>query len=253
MTDTSSVSDPQSKTGIRSFRDLRRFAQESAGFRAPYSPAKGDAFQVQRRSLFKAEEAVDVGAIDLPQGTGRVEETAADEFIIVCDGAVNLTQDTGSVEMQAGHSAVIPRGAGFSWHTDRPTTLIYLRHKSKPADATAVVPIDESATLQPSGTPPVELLIGPTPACRNHTDYRSADGELTCGTWDSTPYRRKAMLFGHCELMHLLEGAVTLEDEAGNRRTFMKGDILVVEQGARCSWDSFQQVKKVYATFRPAS
>jgi uncharacterized cupin superfamily protein len=252
MADTSSVSDPQVMTGIRSFRDLRRFAQESAGFRPSYSPAKGDAFQVQRRSLFKAEEVVDVGAIDLPQGTGRVDETAADEFIIVCDGAVNLTQDTGSVEMLAGNSAVIPRGASFSWRTDRPTTLIYLRHKGKPADAAAVVRIDESAPLQPSGTPPVELLIGPPPACRNHTDYRSADGELTCGTWDSTPYRRKAMLFGHCELMYLLEGAVTLEDEAGNRRTFMKHDIFVVEQGARCSWDSFQQVKKVYATFRPA-
>ncbi|WP_157267955.1 cupin domain-containing protein [Azohydromonas aeria] len=252
MNDTSSVFEPQSTAGIRSFRDLRRFAQEITGFRPNYLPAQGDAFQVQRRSLFKAEEAVDVGAIDLPRGQGRVDETAADEFIIVFDGAVSLTQDSGPVEMLAGNSAVIPRGASFSWRTDGPTTLIYLRHKSKPADATAVVRIDESATLQPSGTPPVELLIGATPACRNYTDYRSADGELTCGTWDSTPYRRKAMLFGHCELMHLLEGAVTLEDEAGNRRTFMKGDILVVEQGARCSWDSFQQVKKVYATFRPA-
>jgi uncharacterized cupin superfamily protein len=252
MADTSSVSDPQLMTSIRSFTDLRRFAEESAGFRPHYAPSTGDAFQVQRRSLFKSEEAVDVGAIDLPQGAGRVDETAADEFIIVCDGAVNLTQDTGSVEMRAGNSAVIPRGASFSWRTDRPTTLVYMRHKGKPADAATVVQIDESAPLQPSGTPPVELLIGQTPACRNHTDYRSADGELTCGTWDSTPYRRKAMLFGHCELMYLLEGAVTLEDEVGNRRTFMKHDIFVVEQGARCSWDSFQQVKKVYATFRPA-
>jgi uncharacterized cupin superfamily protein len=51
--------------------------------------------------------------------------------------------------------------------------------------------------------------------------------------------------------MYLLEGAVTLEDESGNRRTFMKHDIFVVEQGARCSWDSFRHVKKVYAIFRP--
>jgi uncharacterized cupin superfamily protein len=252
MADTTSVSDPQLMTSIRSFTDLRRFAEEHTGFRPDYAASKGDAFQAQRRSLFKSEGAVDVGAIDLPQGKGRVDVTAADELIIVCDGAVNLTQDTGSIEMRAGNSAVIPCGTSFSWRTDRPTTLIYMRHKGKPADAAAVVKIDESAPLQPSGSPLAAVLIGPTPACRNHTDFRSADGEFTCGTWDSTPYRRKAMLYGHCELMYLLEGAVTLEDEAGNRRTFMKHDIFFVEQGARCSWDSFRPVKKVYAIFRPA-
>ena len=49
----------------------------------------------------------------------------------------------------------------------------------------------------------------PPPSCRNFTDYRSADGEFVCGTWDSTPYHRRAMFYRHYELMYLLEGSVT--------------------------------------------
>ena len=46
------------------------------------------------------------------------------------------------------------------------------------------------------------------------------------------------MLYRHYELMHLLEGSVTLVDETGRTGTFVRGDIFLVEQGARCSWDS---------------
>jgi uncharacterized cupin superfamily protein len=67
--------------------------------------------------------------------------------------------------------------------------------------------IDEAAELAPSNPPLPELLIGPTPSCRKHTDYASANGEFTCGTWDSTPYNRLPMPYPHIELMHLLEGA----------------------------------------------
>jgi uncharacterized cupin superfamily protein len=52
--------------------------------------------------------------------------------------------------------------------------------------------------------------------------------------------------------MLLLQGAVTIVDEAGVSRTFVKGDIFLVEQQAQCSWDSREVVKKVYAIYRPA-
>jgi len=32
--------------------------------------------------------------------------------------------------------------------------------------------IDEAASLQPSNPPLADLLVGPTPSCRNHSDYR---------------------------------------------------------------------------------
>lgn len=39
------------------------------------------------------------------------------------------------------------------------------------------------------------------------------------------------MLYTHSELMVLLEGAMTLQDETGARHTFGPHDIFVVEQG----------------------
>ena len=222
---------------VRSFTDLRRFAaDDSAGLRL-HGPGEGDAFLVARRCLFQSRDA-EVGAIDLPAGQGGVDGTTADEFVIVCDGGLSLSHGAGTTELRSGASAVLPRGTVFSWRAERPTKLVYMRHASESGHAARVVTIDESAPLQASGAPLAELLIGPTPACRNHTDFRSADGEFTCGTWDSTPYRRKAMLYGHSELMVLLEGSVTLEDETGASHTFNRHDIFVVEQGARCSWDS---------------
>ena len=103
-----------------------------------------------------------------------------------------------------------------------------------------------------AGGPAAELLLTPAPVCRNHTDYRSADGEFTCGTWDSTPYTRRAMFFRHMELMFLLEGSVTFVDEAGRSGTFSKGDIFLIEQGASCSWQNLEDVAKLYVIYRPA-
>lgn len=254
MTQAASVADSALKTHVRSFIDLRRFAADgTAGLRVVPSAASEDAFQTRRRRVFEYDGPVDIGAIDLPTGQGRVNEMAADEFVIVCEGAVTLTHPDGTTNLSEGHSVVLPRGSSFSWRCERKTSLIYMRCEGDRAQTAAVVQIDESAPLQPSGAPLAELLISPEPACRNHTDYRSANGEFTCGSWDSTPYHRKAMLYRHCELMYLLEGAVMLEDETGRSHTFGRSDIFVVEQGARCSWESREHVKKVYAIFRPAT
>ncbi|WP_246089343.1 cupin domain-containing protein [Paraburkholderia guartelaensis] len=117
-------------------------------------------------------------------------------------------------------------------------------HGGQGTDGT-IVPIDSAPQLEPSGAPLAELLLTPTPHCRNQTDHRSLDGKFTCGTWDSTPYHRLAMSYSHYELMHLLEGSVTFVDETGRPATFSRGDIFLVEQGARCSWESREHVAKV--------
>jgi uncharacterized cupin superfamily protein len=106
-------------------------------------------------------------------------------------------------------------------------------------------------TVIDTGPPAADLLVGPTPSCRNHSDYLSTNGEFVCGTWDSTPYHRRSMLYRHIELMHLLDGSVTFEDATGSV-TFAKGDIFLAMRGAECAWISHVHVKKVYAIHRPA-
>ena len=60
------------------------------------------------------------------------------------------------------------------------------------------------------------------------------------------------MYYRHYELMYLLEGSVTFVDEAGRSGSFSKGDIFLVEQTAQCTWDSREDVAKVYVIYRPA-
>ncbi|MBC8732625.1 cupin domain-containing protein [Paraburkholderia sp. UCT2] len=236
----------------RSFVDLRKFASDkSQGIEATGS-ADESRFLSSRRVLDGPPGPVSVGVIALDAGRGKVPPQPVDEFIIVAEGEITLTQAEHALTLGPGDSAVLGHGAEFSWSARGPVSIIFMRyHGSQYADG-KIVPIEHAPQLEPSGTPPAELLLTPAPVCRNFTDYRSADGEFVCGTWDSTPYHRSAMFYRHCELMYLLEGSVTFVDESGRTGTFERGDIFLVEQGAQCSWDSREHVAKVYAIYRPA-
>jgi uncharacterized cupin superfamily protein len=237
----------------RPFFDLRAFASSAAARAAERAGEPGDAYLGRRHLLHLDDGPVTCGVIALPAGSGRMPASDADEFVIALDGEVNFG---GNLKLRANESAVLPAGASQSWSTDGPATLVFMRYEVAAGGSDgdrAPVAIDEGAPLQPSGAPLAELLIGSTPDCRNHTDFCSMDGTFVCGTWDSTPYHRRPMFYRHHELMHLLDGSVTFEDEDGSRATFERGDIFIVRRGARCSWESRVPVKKVYAIYRPAA
>ncbi|WP_246590262.1 cupin domain-containing protein [Marinobacterium ramblicola] len=236
-----------------SFVDLRQFAKEAGTGPAPQTITQEDAFLACRYPLELPPGPVEVGAIRLQAGVGTVANLEGDEFVIVCEGLLTLTRQGETLELTDGASAVLSAGVGFDWCCAESATLLYMRYRAGTAGEGKLIPIDESAPLVTSGTPAAELLIGPTPHCRNHTDYQSANGEFICGTWDSTPYLRRHMTFRHYELMHLLQGAVKVEDHTGASHTFVTGDIFLMEQQAHCSWESHEQVKKVYAIYRPVS
>jgi len=186
-----------------------------------------------------------------PSGQGAVSSLPADEFLIVLSGSLSLRREGDTILVPAGRSAVLPAGTNFEWTASSATVVVIVACPAVSGAVAGVVPINESAPLEPSNPPLAELLVGPTPSCRNHSDYRSVNGEFVCGTWDSTPYHRRAMTYRHIELMRLLEGSVTLENTAGST-TFSKGDVFLVTRGAHCAWISTVHVKKVYAVHRPA-
>lgn len=220
---------------VRSFTDLRAFAAD-----APAGVPGGG------KRLPLAPEPVTIAAVRAA-GAGRIACDAGDLFLLVLAGSIAVAGRT----LGPGASIVLPRGTDADWRGGDDTLVVTMTCIGE-AGAEAPVAIDTDAPLAPSGAPLAELLVGPTPACRNHTDYRSASGEFLCGTWDSTPYHRLPMRYRHHELMLLLDGEVTFIDEAGRSATFAKGDVFVVEQGATCSWEGRVDVKKVYAIYRPA-
>jgi len=231
----------------RSFIDLRRFAESPDGATPDRS---GDAYLTARRYLDLPAGPVSVGLITLDGSEGLVGELPGDEFIILLTGELTIACGGDPFRLTPDRSAVIPGGRSFTWRAAAGTSALFMRYDG-PVGAAAPLTIDEAGSLAPSNPPLAELLVGPTPQCRNRTDYRSVDGEFICGVWDSTPYYRLSMPYRHYELMHLLKGAVTFEDAAGRRATFSAGDIFLIEQGAECSWFSDVDVAKVFAIYRP--
>ena len=238
---------------VRSFVDMRAFARDKSLGIAVSNAVGTDRFLSSRRILDWEPSPVTAGVITLDTGSGAVPSLPADEFIIVHEGSLTLTQQGSTLTLGPKQSAVLKHGAAFTWSAQGPVSLIFVRYNKSQADDGVIVPIQESPAMGPSaGGPAADLLLTPTPTCRNHTDYKSADGEFTCGTWDSTPYARRALYFRHMELMHLLEGTVTFVDETGRSGTFTKGDIFLIEQKASCTWESLVHVAKVYVIYRPA-
>lgn len=237
---------------LRSFIDLRAFASDaSQGITPPASP-NDDRFQSSRRFVDLTPGPVTAGVITLAADSGAVSFQPADELVVVAEGTIMFKQAERALTLNAGSSAVIPEGANFAWSTQGPVSIIFMRYQGGQRTDGTIVPIDNDPQLTASGTPAAALLVTPAPQCRNQTDYRSPDGHFTCGTWDSTPYHRVAMFYQHYELMHLLDGSVTFVDETGRSATFSRGDIFLVEQAAKCSWESREHVAKVYAIYRPA-
>jgi uncharacterized cupin superfamily protein len=189
-----------------------------------------------------------------PVGQGHVDTLAADEFVIVLAGRLEIESSNGRLVLDAGGSGVLPAGLSFDWRAaDGTLAIIVSVPATEHGDAKGPVPIDERAALLPSNNPPLpELLIGATPTCRNHSDYRSANGEFVCGTWDATPFHRRHIPFRQIELMHLLDGSVSFYDDKG-RVTYEAGDVVLYVRGEGCAWHSEVYVKKVYATHRVAS
>ncbi|MFV3130357.1 cupin domain-containing protein [Niveispirillum sp. KHB5.9] len=233
---------------VFSFIDLRAFAADALA-----QGAAGGSWLEGRVELPLAPGPVTLSALRLAPGRGEVPALAGDEFVLVLTGSLTLAAGGVAVTLGPDGSAVVPRGLPLSWLAPAGATALVMRSAEEGgAGADALVAIDNDAPLSPSGAPLAELLLTPTPACRNNTLYTSASGTYMAGIWDSTPYHRRAMRYRHFELMLLLEGSVTFVDGAGREATFAKGDIFLVEQGADCSWESREQVKKVFAIYRPA-
>lgn len=206
-----------------------------------------------RRRLPLPDGPVTVESISLSGDTAGQVTLPGDEFVLVVSGSVTFHQKEQSLCIGEGEAAVLLRDAPLQWATDQAAELVVMRCTAGvSASAARPVLIDTCAPLSPSNPPLANLLIGPTPSCRNHSDFRSESGEFVCGTWDSTPYHRRLTEFRHFELMRLMEGEVTFVDGHGQSGSFRAGDVVLFVQGGAASWESHSHVKKIYATYRPA-
>jgi uncharacterized cupin superfamily protein len=212
---------------------------------APLSPL--DPFAEARKVAWRGYDGVSAGLVRF-SGDVLIEDFPFSETLVVHAGHVVLSSAAQTLELGVGVSAVIGRGSRVAVHASAGSEWAFCAVDVESAPVhpgLTLLPahtwLDPSATLEPP------ILIGPAPQCRALSLFEDEVTQFKVGIWDSTPYQRHGRAHRLHELMHLLEGSVTLADDLGGEVTVNPGDTVFVVKGAFCAWTSSVYVRKVYA------
>jgi uncharacterized cupin superfamily protein len=188
-------------------------------------------------------------AAGVVQASGQfsVDEYPYSEMIVVHAGQVTLQSQDGTLQLNPGDSAVIARGTCLQVDA-QPDSLWAFCADTQLVEACnpGLTPLPQLTLLSPSAAPGPEILLSPPPQCRSHNLFVEEATNLRIGVWDSTPYTRGARPHLLHELMHLIEGSVTLQLADGIDLTVNTGDTVFVPRGAPCAWKSSVYVRKFY-------
>lgn len=210
----------------------------------PGSLGANDPFD--RHIAYVGQDDIAAGVVQA-SGQFNIDEYPYSEMIVVHAGQVSLQSQDCTLQLNPGDSAVIARGTSLQievqpnslWAFCADTQLVEERNPG----LTALPPL---TLLSPSAAPDAEILLSPAPQCRSHNLFVEEATKLRIGVWDSTPYTRRARPHKMHELMHLLEGSVTLQAADGTDLTVNTGDTVYVPLGAPCAWKSSVYVRKFY-------
>lgn len=206
-----------------------------------------DPFMDGRQIAYIGSDGVSAGLVHTSK-TVNFEHFPHTEVIVVHAGHVVLQSGEQVLELGIGASAVIGRGTALRFEAQPDTCWAFCAVTSPSAEQKpGLTALDPLAMLSPSAAPEPQILIGPTPQCRSRNAFEDDTTDLRVGVWDSTPYTRHGRAHKLNELMHLLEGSVTLQASDGTSVTVNPGDTVFVPQGAPCAWGSARYVRKVYA------
>lgn len=177
-----------------------------------------------------------------------------DEFMILLEGSVIIRLPDGRAEtLRAGDAFFIPKGLDCTWDQPEPVKKIYVIFENGTADPAAGLPlrVNTATTLAPSPGPSAAVLIGPEPHQQAAKLYEDASGQFSVGVWATTPYTRRPIPYPRHELMHLLDGEVTLTADGAAPRTYTKGDTFLVPKSCVVDWVSTVDVAKIYCSIVP--
>ena len=179
------------------------------------------------------------------------------EFMLVLDGSVTIVHDSGDEQtIKAGESFIIPKGTPCSWKQTEDIRKFYVIFDDPSGeglgdDGLNVRRPNLSDALAPVGEQDTSRYIGDVPDQTIKVYFQDATKQMTVGVWTTTEMHTKPAPFGRNELMHLLEGEVTLTDDKGGKTTYKAGDTFIVPKGITYQWDSTGFVKKIFCIYQP--
>lgn len=158
------------------------------------------------------------------------------EFQFVQEGSVTLVNTSGGeTTIRAGECFVVPQGWDGYWKQTE-----YVRKFSFGFKNAAWEPTDQ--------TSPQVIKLDPKLATEVFVDV---SGQFAVGVCDTTASHRKAVASTRHEWMHILEGSVTVTDDAGTAHGFSAGDTFLVPLGTVCDWTCTEYLRAIYCHFQP--
>jgi len=202
------------------------------------------------------DEGLIAGMWQCTAHTTKFAPYPVDEFMLVLEGSVIIVHEGGDEEIfRAGDAFIIPKGLPCSWKQTESMRKYYVIFEPKGEISEKPV-ADRAIRLEPKGPEGVGLtkidlqgspnFEGDAPTQHDHTYFEDDKDGLCAGTWTCSPMRRKEQRFGRFEIMCLLEGGMTLTDDAGVEHKFQAPDVLLELPDAVNSWTSTEDVRKYY-------
>lgn len=208
---------------------------------ASLSPA--DPFGTAREIAYLGPDGMAAGVVQV-SGSFAIADYPQLEMIVVHSGHLTLQTEDCMLELGRGASAVIGRGTALQIQAQADTLWAFCAQVTDEQNP-GLTPLDPLAHLSPSTPPDAHILISAGPQCRSKNSYKDSANVLV-GVWDSTPYTRHGRPHKVHELMHLIEGSVTLHSAEGESLQVNAGDSIFVPKDAPCAWESHVYVRKFY-------
>ncbi|MCZ8186367.1 MAG: cupin domain-containing protein [Beijerinckiaceae bacterium] len=210
----------------------------------PGAASDADPFAPGRAILFDDGKGHRAGHLWLD---GAVTVTALGHAELMTVGAGRIVIDGRA--HGAGSAFVLPRGFAGCVEAAPGTRVFFVAQDmaDAPTSEAAAITLDPTLPRNRSAGPAPEVLVSAPPECHSLNLFTDASG-LRAGIWDvSTPCERRFVPHRIHELMHLLEGEVTLTHQTEGPARFRAGDVIFVPQGAPYAWKNERKVVKYYS------
>ena len=95
-------------------------------------------------------------------------------------------------------------------------------------------------------------VIEGEPRDRRHRFFigdRTNAGQVRVGVWEATAYTERMTNYPKDEFMVVIEGSVTIVEEDGREKTFVKGDSFFMPSGFTGIWKQEETMKKYFMVF----
>ena len=134
--------------------------------------------------------------------------------------------------------------------SDDPTVELDILEQTISIEGAKVLRHDTQG-LGPAPIPKTWILDG-SPVARKKTLAGSSDRLANTLMWDCTAGRFN-WFYDEDEVIHVLEGSVVIEDEAGVRRRLQAGDTFLFPAGSRFHWTVPHYIRKIAFLREPLS